>query len=346
MKSKIFTTILFVSASVILLSLLAGWMNKPVATQRSVLEQSASKSLLLLQKSGYTFVSRARSKCAACHHNTLTSMAVEIAKLKGIPVVDSFETNSVQAMERTIREVGNPNLINEFLPVNFAAPYILLGLAAEKYAPSIYTDMSVDYLMGEAKADGSFLTESGRVPLESGTIHLTAMAIRAIRLYASPAKQGRVNELVGKTRQWLEHARPEQQQELVFQLLGMYWCGSDPDHLAKVAERLRSMQNTDGGWSQLPTLGSDAYATGQSLYALYESGMARAEDEVYRKGLDYLLRTQDESGAWVVETRSYPIQPFFSSDFPPYDENQYISATATNWSVMALMEALPDKVRH
>jgi hypothetical protein len=345
MKSKIFTTIFLLSGGTFLSSVLAGWMNKPAMIERSVIERSVTKSLMLLQKSGYTFVSRSSSKCASCHHNTLTAMAVEIADQKGIPVVDSFERSSVKAMERTIRALGNPNLINEFLPVNFVAPYILLGLAAEKSPPDLYTDLSVDYLMGEAKMDGSFLTESGRVPLETGNIHLTALAIRAIRLYASPAKQDRVNELLARTRQWLEQAKPVQHQELVFQLLGMYWCGSDRDKMATVAKMLRSMQNADGGWSQLPTLGSDAYATGQTLYALHESGMDQPEDEVYQKGMSFLLKTQDESGAWIVETRSYPIQPFFSSDFPPYDENQYISATASNWSVMALMEALPDKTQ-
>jgi hypothetical protein len=69
------------------------------------------------------------------------------------------------------------------------------------------------------------------------------------------------------------------------------------------------MQNSDGGWSQLPTRGSDADATGQAIYALYQSGMLPTEDESYQKGLRYLLKTQDESGAWIVEIRSYPIQP-------------------------------------
>ena len=103
------------------------------------------------------------------------------------------------------------------------------------------------------------------------------------------------------------------------------------------------MQNADGGWAQLPTLKSDAYATGQALYALYESGMVKPEDALYQQGISYLLKTQQQTGAWFVATRSFPIQPFVNSDFPPYDNNQHISAAASNWAVMALLIALPDK---
>lgn len=343
MKSKIFFTISLVACSVFLLSTLSGWINKPVLSSPENIKQSVTKSLGILQKSSYVFTERSKFKCASCHNNTLTSMVAAIAKQKGVEVIDSFTVDRIQSMERTLKEGNNPNLINQFVTANFIGPYVLLGLYAEKYPANFYTDISVDYLISQARPDGGFITESGRVPLETGEMHLTAMSIRAIQVYASPAKKAHVDELVARTKQWIEKANPDQQQELAFQLLGMQWCGSNKDQKIKVAEKLRSMQHADGGWSQLTTMKSDAYATGQTLYALYESGMAKPDDEVYQKGLSYLLKTQDETGAWIVATRSFPIQPFVNSDFPPYDENQFISAAATNWSTMALLNALPDK---
>jgi Prenyltransferase and squalene oxidase repeat len=272
-------------------------------------------------------------------------MTAGIAKQKGISVIDSFTVHRINAMERTLRFGNDPNYINKFVTANFIAPYILLGLYAEKYPPSLYTDISVGYLISQERTDGSFLTESGRPPLETCEIHLTAIAIRAIQLYASPAKKNQVNGLLARSKQWLENANPEQQQELAFQLLGMQWCNSRSEQKIRVADKIKSMQNADGGWSQLSTMKSDAYATGQTLYALYESNIMKPEDAAYQKGLNYLLKTQDEDGAWFVATRAYPIQPFVNSDFPPYDENQFISAAATNWATMALLNALPDKTK-
>lgn len=343
MKTRLLITICTLAILVALMNLLLGWKKRPVFVNPTEIRLSVSNSFLLLEKSGYLFTERNRFKCAGCHHTTLTAMVAGLAGEKGIPVIDSFSDYRVRAMINNLSSVSNPNIVDQFLTVNFHAPYLLLGLHAEKYAASPVTDISVDYMMSQAKANGSFLTESGRVPLETGDIHCAALSIRAIQLYASPVKKTRVDVLVARTKHWLETQNPDQQQELVFQLLGMQWCGSVADKKTTVAQKLLSMQNADGGWSQLTTLKSDAYATGQALYALYESGMAKPTDPAYQEGLNYLIKTQDPTGAWIVQTRSYTIQPFFTSDFPPYDENQFISATATNWADLALLEALPDQ---
>jgi hypothetical protein len=341
MKRRIFSTIGILVCSVSLLSSLTGWKKKTI--DAADIRKAISKSILLLQESSYTFTNNTKMKCASCHHNSLTSVVAGLAIKKGIAVVDSFTTSRSNSIAGTVIGICNPNLIQQLVAVNFIPPYMLLGLDAEKYQPDFNTDIAVDYIMSQARPDGSFQTESGRPPLETGEAHLTALAIHAMKLYAAPAKMKKVNEMVARSKQWLERLNTGNQQELAFQLLGMQWVGSDKNIKMTIASKLKAMQHDDGGWSQLSTMKSDAYATGQAMYSLYESNMIKPKDEVYQKGLAYLLKTQDNSGAWIVQTRAYPLQPFVSSQFPPFDENQFISATASNWAALALLNALPDK---
>jgi Prenyltransferase and squalene oxidase repeat len=106
---------------------------------------------------------------------------------------------------------------------------------------------------------------------------------------------------------------------------------------------LAAMQRSDGGWSQLPTLDSDAYATGEALYALNVAGKMSTSDPVYRKGTDYLLRTQAPDGSWHVKSRSIWLQPYFESGFP-YGHDQWISAAGSAWAAMALSLSAEPKV--
>ena len=108
--------------------------------------------------------------------------------------------------------------------------------------------------------------------------------------------------------------------------------------MQRVATDLLSGQRSDGGWAQLSTLSSDAYATGQALVALNESGSLEAASPAYQRGVNFLLNSQMEDGSWFVRTRTLPVQPYFDSDFP-HGRNQFISGAATSWATMALAPA-------
>ena len=71
------------------------------------------------------------------------------------------------------------------------------------------------------------------------------------------------------------------------------------------------------------------------LFALSESGVLKPSDAAYRRGAEFLMNTQCEDGSWYVRSRSIPFQPQFQSGFP-YGRDQFISAAATNWAVIAL----------
>jgi hypothetical protein len=104
-------------------------------------------------------------------------------------------------------------------------------------------------------------------------------------------------------------------------------------------ELLSKSQREDGGWGQTPVMQSDAYATGQALLMLVQTnGYSKKsihDSGFYRKGIDFLLRTQQEDGSWHVVTRSKPVQVYFDNG-DPHGKDQFISMMATSWATAAL----------
>jgi hypothetical protein len=63
---------------------------------------------------------------------------------------------------------------------------------------------------------------------------------------------------------------------------------------------------------------------------------------LYRKGIECLLKSQYASGAWLVKSRAYPVQPYFDSGFP-FGQHQWISAAGSSWASLAIPHTLPDE---
>ena len=139
-------------------------------------------------------------------------------------------------------------------------------------------------------------------------------------------------------------SQPMTTQERAFHLLGLGWAGVNPNsEIIKTAVReLVREQRSDGGWAQLPSLASDAYATGQALVALKQAGAVETSDPSWKRGIEFLLKTQLEDGSWYVKSRAIPLQPYFESGFP-HGRDQWISAAATNWAATALALASQKK---
>jgi squalene cyclase len=44
---------------------------------------------------------------------------------------------------------------------------------------------------------------------------------------------------------------------------------------------------------------------------LRQAGDLPVADRAYRRGIEYLLKTQLEDGSWYVRSRAVPLQPYF-----------------------------------
>ena len=302
----------------------------PAHTARAAVE----RSLPLLQQTDETFMKK--SGCVSCHNNTLTAMTVAAARQSGIAVDDQIADRQLRAVatylegwrDRALQGVGIPGDTDTIGP-------ILLGMAAGKYPPDPATDAMALFLKNHQSPEGRWYATAHRPPLESSDIQTTAVAMHAVQVYEPQAQHAYYEQTVQRAAAWLAKARPRTTQDRAYQILGLAWAGGEQKIVSQAASGLLAEQRPDGGWAQLPTLTSDAFATGQALVALAQSGALPVTDAAYQRGIKYLMNSQLADGSWYVKRRALPIQPYFESGFP-HGRDQFISAAATNWAATAL----------
>jgi hypothetical protein len=295
------------------------------------------RSIPLLQKADVTFLEK--TGCVSCHHNSLTSMTIVRARKHGIEVDNHIAQSQLKRVaayietwrERALQGMGIPGESNS---IN----YTLLGMAAENYPPDLATEAMARFLKGQQSRDGHWRRVAYRPPLGSSEFQITATSMRALQVYAPKAQRPQYERAVQRAADWLEQAQPNSTEDRTFQLLGLAWAGGRNDAVQKSAQQLLAEQRSDGGWGQLPSLPSDAYATGEVLVALNEAAGIEAGDPAYQRGVQFLLNTQLADGSWHVRSRALAFQPYFESGFP-HGHDQWISAAATNWAAMALVPA-------
>jgi hypothetical protein len=217
----------------------------------------------------------------------------------------------------------------------------LMALAAEGYPLDKVTASMIHWALATQMPDGSWLGNGvNRPPIEFSTASHTAIAVRGLTLYPIPGRKPQIDRALEKAQDWLLTAEAPSAEDRAMRLMGLVWPkGSDSAVKAAIQEVPRR-QTATGGWSQLPPLDPDAYATGLSLFALHEAGIP-VTDDVYRKGVSFLLTTQYPDGSWLVRTRAFPVQPYFESGFP-FGRHQWISAAGTAWAARAIALTLPD----
>ena len=296
--------------------------------------QAVTRAMPILQRTGVTF--RQKSGCVSCHNNTLTARVTAEARRAGIAFDESVAKSEVTGIarfletwrERVLQGLGIPGDAD-------TVSYIMLGLADEKHPADPATDAMARYLKNRQLADGSWRTVAHRPPIESSDITVTALSMRSIQVYAPRPLRARYDDAVRAAGKWLAAQTPHSTEDRSSQLLGLKWAAQNGDQIKRLASALAAEQRPDGGWSQLSTLDSDSYATGQALVALHDGGGLKTTDPVYQRGVAFLLKTQHADGTWAVPSRALAIQPLFDIGFP-HGDNSWISAAGTNWAVTAL----------
>jgi len=267
-------------------------------------------------------------------------MAATRAKAEGVAVdstLAAFGTRAAMAEYRPQRE--NLAVGASSIPGLIASmAYELTALAEAGFPRDFVTDAAALSVLRLQRSDGSWTIADGRPPIAGSHIKWTALTVRGLLAYLPPGLRTERDAAIARARHYLLEAAAPSTQDQVFLVAGLKWSGAPDAAIAEQRERLIALQREHGGWGQLRTMQPDAYATGQALYALNATGM-KPSDAPYRRGVDYLLRTQLPDGSWFVPSRGLAFQPYQETGFP-HGKNQFLSAAATSWAVIALAPAI------
>ena len=299
-----------------------------------------AKSVALLQRSSTEFFKE--SGCVGCHHQNFTAMAVGAARKAGLRVDEAASDEQVK-MVKTQWMAFQEGLLQRIDPPGAAdtLAYSLLGLGAVGYPADAMTDAMTVNVAEEQTSEGSWCYGAiSRSPIEEGCIARAALGIRVMQLYGPPGLKAEFDKRIARARDYLLEAQPRTSDDRAMLLLGLKWSGASAEKTRAAARGVLDDQQADGGWRGNPHLESDAYSTGEALYALLESRALTANDPAFRRGSAYLLKTQQADGSWHVKSRAVKFQPYFQSGFP-HDHDQWISASATAWATMALANGMP-----
>ncbi len=296
------------------------------------------RTLPLLVKSSATY--QRERQCFACHHQALPAMVFAAADARAVTYEHGPSALEASFTHRYFRDRRAQLLKGEGVPGGpYTAGYALLTLADQRWPQDDTSAALAEYLRLKQQPDGAWPLSSRRPPLEYNLFTSTALSLHALQRRSElPAPI--MAACVRKAQDWLAKQSAHETDERTMRLLGLYWSGATSDLLTSAAAELLADQRDDGGWAQTAELISDAFATGEALYALVESRQLALTDSAFLAGVDYLLRTQLADGSWHVKSRSKPFQTYFESDFP-HGTDQFISIAATCWATLALLQALP-----
>ncbi len=316
--------------------------------QANSIRSAVQDSLPLLQRADAYFAKS--TGCFSCHNNSMQAMALGLARKRGLridePTAAAQVRFNVQALE-ALRDKMHQGYVFATADTfsDFVVAYALLGLHAENYQADLNTDAAALLIQSRQKPNGEwpYARADIRPPICSAYIGQTAIAMRALQLYAPKTAKAACDQSVRRAAAWLAKAQALHNEDRCWRLTGLAWAGTDRAATRKAMQEVLTTQRPDGGWSDLPSLSSTPYATARSLVSLQVGGLPVA-DPAYQRGVKFLLATQEHDGSWYTKTRALGFQPYFDGSFP-HGYDQWISAAATSWAAMALTLALPDDVK-
>jgi hypothetical protein len=305
-------------------------------TGRSNVDTAIDRGVAFLAKEALAW--KSERKCASCHHAGLVLWALREANQRGHKVDDSalaqitqWVAESGEGKTSVPRPAGAPRALNE------TAVILALGLGADS-KPDLPSQHGLKRLLKTVQTDqiegGSWSAwPETRQPIFGKTDEtVTALATLAL-IPAAATGDGPAIATRDKGIQWLAKAKTDNDPQTIGLRL-IVWRRMDrpPNEWKPLMEDIKKRQNADGGWSQTKDMPSDAWATGQAIYALALAGV-KPDDSMLVRAQVFLTRTQNSDGSWPMTSR--PIKPggTGSKNLDP------IICAGSAWAVLGLVQS-------
>jgi Squalene-hopene cyclase C-terminal domain len=281
---------------------------------------------------------RKERQCATCHHGTMTVWALSEAKRQGYEVDANVLADLMQwTKDRFLPRTSGPR---EPGPVA-SVPLIYLGIMSQNL-PVLSRD-EINWVARHLQAfqaeDGAWDSpppKNGPPPTWESRETQALLALLAWEPYvpADPKEAAAARASRDKAEAWLSKTKSsDTTQALALRLLLDARRRTAEKQLQPAIDRLLKLQNANGGWGQTRVLPSDAYATGQALYALSIADVKNDRPEI-RRAVSFLAASQREDGSWPMASRGHP-------GVEPYAYTVPITYFGSAWATLGLVRSVP-----
>ncbi len=269
---------------------------------------------------GLGFVAReaaawqATNKCYGCHVQAVTLEALSIGQHNQYEV----PSEDMSLVVRGLTEVNGGSRGPNGLSVGGDAHHLIEtskefgGAAFARYdalaGPELRDDLlkTADELTRFQQPDGALRTSDRRFPVETGPMQATTQAMQTWRQAFERSADEKWLAPLRRAEGWLQAqaqklARDPEASivDLNYAAIGLSSAGAQASEgtVRAIAGRLRGLARDDGGFGFQAGDASNAFATGQTLYALRLLGVGD-DDAVVARGTSWLLEHQATDGGW------------------------------------------------
>jgi squalene-hopene/tetraprenyl-beta-curcumene cyclase len=280
---------------------------------------------------------KSKHNCTSCHHAALVIWSMCEAKQRGHPVDEPVLAELTKwVAESGDGKTGVPRPAGVPRALNAKAVWFALALAAD-LKPDAAAQKGLKLLRSTVQKDqtenGSWASWPETRPPIFGNSDDSMTALATLAMASAAAVDPKLREVRDQGVKWLSDMKTDADpQSLAVRLVLWTRLGRPASEWQPLVRLIKERQQADGGWSQTKDMASDAWATGQALYALAHAGI-KAEDPAIKRAHAFLLKTQRDDGSWPMTSRPTKPGGGGSKSLIP------ITAAGSAWAVLGLVKS-------